>query len=323
MNQAPVGADGAGPEDLGTLPHWLARQHPPVDLELACSEHPDPSTGPGRATVVRLPTCAGSVASHLMLELLLVGAATVRIRGDGCERAEATTERIGQLAAVLAAGGHADRLAMAQSGRRRRPVLDARSMPVTRRRLLMLADSEPRALPDEHLSAQERLVAAVRALMPGLAEEADRQPGPGAALRASGCTACGICVRACPENALRLEAAAEPAAGSPAVSATTVLSHVPARCGGTGACVSLCPEDALVRTGTSGWSALLDDEPVELDRLVTKACARCKATTPADQGPLCELCEQKRRHPFRAALPPSLAQRLHPDTVARLTGGTG
>ncbi|MFU8841003.1 MAG: 4Fe-4S dicluster domain-containing protein [Nitriliruptoraceae bacterium] len=261
------------------------------------------------------------MASHEILELLLVGAATVRVRGDGCERAEATTERVRRLATVLAAGGQADRLDMARSGRRRRPVLDARSMPVTRRQLLMLADTEPRALPEEHLSAQERLVAAVRALVPELAEEADQQPGPGAALQASGCTACGICVRACPENALRLEADAEPAAGSPAVSVTTVLSHVPARCAGTGACVRLCPEDALERTGSSAWTALLDDRPVELDRLATKTCARCKATIPADEGTLCELCEQRQRHPFRAALPPRLAEQLHPDTVARLTGG--
>ena len=318
----------APPDDLGPLRGWLARQSPPVHLELACSEHPDPTPGSRKVTVVRLPRCTAGVAPHLLLELLLVGAATVRVRRDGCGQPEVTTAHIARLAAVLAAGGQADRLSIADvagaSGPlHRRPVLEARTMPVARRRLLLLPEPEPRALPEEHHTTQERLVAAVRALVPSLADEADREPGPGAALQASGCTACGICVRGCPEDALRLEEEAEPLSAIARGTATHALSHLPARCADSGECVQLCPVDALLRTGSSGWTALLDDRPVALARVATTACARCRAIIPAADAPVCAPCEHRRQNPFRTALPPGLADRLDAATLTRLRGGAG
>ncbi len=351
-------ADATLAERVQPLLAWTARQREPVTIELACREHPSPERGAKGRAVVVLPTCVGALPEHLLYELVDLGAERVWVRTDGCadpEAAGALLARVGQVLAALGAGDrvHAEREPAQQ---RRRHVLDATVMAVSRRRLLMLPEND--ATPDPRASGHRRLVTALRALAADAADApgADDTPGaedtagseeapgtedaaadadgssadeplpspadlagPGLALLSEGCTACGVCVRACPEDALALVDIAETGPDGSTVT-RTVLRQYPAACGGARDCIDLCPEDALSAPEHWGLDALLEDDVVDLDEIAKAVCRRCGATFPDTGAELCEVCAFRRANPFGAALPPAVAARLDPDVVRRLGG---
>lgn len=190
---------------------WVARQPGGLELELVCAEHPGPSRGePGR-TVVRLSTCVRDVPAHEVVELLVVGAATVLVRRDGCERRGTASDHLVPAVDVLAAAG-VPRLRLVDAGRpapgavvarhhgiasvthlsRRSPhlatreVLDAGRMPVDRRAALGLRAAPARNLPDLLASGPDRLAAAVAALLPAGSEVPAGVPSSTARLAAHG-----------------------------------------------------------------------------------------------------------------------------------------
>ena len=298
-----------------------------MDLELACAEHPDPSTGPVAGTVVRLPTCAADVAPHEVVELLGVGAARVEIRLDGCADPARTVAHLGPVVAVVAAGAPG-RLLLTRTdttmpsgtgttapavpaepsddGRvatgspapaRRRPVrrhhrvLDAAHMPVSRRGLLGLGPGAGRALPPE-TDDHARLTAAVAALVPAGSAALEAKPSPASRLTARGCTACGVCVLACPAGALGWRES-----GSGPVLAT--LEQSVAACDGCLRCVGLCPAGVLAEAGRHPWADVLSDATVPVVTLATARCDRCGARFPTTTGgALCPVCDFRRRNPF-------------------------
>lgn len=125
-------------------------------------------------------------------------------------------------------------------------------------------------------------------------------PSPALALGASGCTACGVCVRACPHDALRLTHS-----GS-----TSTLGHDAGACQGEGQCVELCPADALQTGGTLDWGAALERRTSVLARVPTRTCRRCQTRVPDDGQDLCPECTGRRRDPFGVHLPEELLARL-------------
>lgn len=128
------------------------------------------------------------------------------------------------------------------------------------------------------------------------------EPPSGALLRATGCTACAVCVKGCPSGALALD-------GGPTV---LTLTQDAARCTDCAECVRLCPEDALSRVRALTWEDLRDRTAVRpLATVAAVTCARCGqavAVRHADHG-LCPVCAYRREHPFGSALPPHLARR--------------
>ena len=90
-------------------------------------------------------------------------------------------------------------------------------------------------------------------------------------LRASqGCTACGVCARSCPTNALSLRVGL----------GSTELVLDPAACTGCGLCVQACPEDVLdVVRGVD--LELLAGGRVPIARVVVAACPDCGENVPA------------------------------------------
>ncbi|MFO8074779.1 MAG: ATP-binding protein [Actinomycetota bacterium] len=373
-------------ERVQPLLAWVARQRDPIELELACAEHPAPERGTKGRAVVVLPVCAAELAEHLLYELLDLGAEHVWVRTDGCGDPAATEALLGRAGQVLAALGAGDRVRCEREPeqQRRRRVLDATVMAVSRRRLLMLPESD--ATPDPGASAHRRLVAALRALAaadadtaptPGGVDQGDAGPaadavdttptaggtdadeagpaagaaaaadgapgdrgepadgdrsgadepppcpadlpGPGLALVSEGCTACGVCVRACPEDALALVDVAETGPDGATVT-RTVLRQYPAACGGAGDCLELCPESALSAPEHWGLNALLEDDVVDLDEIAKAVCRRCGTTFPDTGAELCEVCAFRRANPFGATLPPAVAARLDPDVVRKLEG---
>ncbi|GAA4288988.1 ATP-binding protein [Georgenia daeguensis] len=310
----------SGAVGLRGVQAWLVRQPDQRALELVCAEHPGASLGDRRRVVVRLGACAADLAGHELVELLTLGATDVLVRLDGCDDAGTASARLRPLVALLQASG-ADRLHVdggpdagapgaadrrPRGLRRRRAVLDAGHMPLSRRQVMGLADPVPRPLPDEDLHPQLRLVAAVRELVdrdtpdaPALAALA----GPAAALSARGCTACGVCVRACPTDALALRHSA------PSGPAITMLLQDPAACDGCLGCVDLCPQDALAPVGNRSWQEVLDGGPVPVQSMATAPCERCGTRFPTPSGErLCPVCAYRRANPFGSFVPPT-AQR--------------
>lgn len=321
---------------LLSLLDWTSRQPEEVELELACSEHPDPGQGPRGRTVVALPFCLERLAAHLLLELLVAGADSVTVALDGCAASEVLRDRYRPLVGLLAQLGQTDRLHLRGSRGRgwRRPVLAATSMPVSRRQLFFLPEAARRPLPDITATAHQRLKAAVRVLAGDDHDSAgDATPvpdGPALRLTSRGCTACGVCVQACPEQALSIEVdAAEDDAVDPqgaemlVPGAETALWMRPSSCSGCHACVDVCPADALSEQGHHGWDVLLADSWVALESFATVPCRRCGGRFPAGGSELCPVCAFRSADPFGTTLPPHMLARLGPEATRRLTGHAG
>ena len=296
---------------------WLSRQTEPVDLELACAEHADPRLGSAHRVLVSMPTCLTAVPDHLLLELLVGGADRVHVRVDGCADPGVTRSRIDALCDVLEAVGQPPRLRVEtdlQVDATPRRVWDASHMPVSRRLLLPAPDDESRPLPLETDSAHQRLVAAVARLRVAATDLAEELAGPAIMLTAEGCTLCGVCVRACPEDALRVEDLDD----SSQAPVTTVLRQRPSACNACLDCVDLCPEDVLVAGPPWPWAALLDEDDADVAEITKATCARCGVTFPASQERLCEVCAFRRANPFGSTLPPGAVARLDPRVARRL-----
>ena len=325
--------------DLSSLLAWLSQRDAEVDLELACVEHPSPSHGSRTGEVVRLPCCAADLPDCSLAELLSYGALRVNFRLDGCGSPSTTEARWAPIISLLRAvdlGWRVQMIVEAPSGRRRE-IHDATRMPVPRRRLLMLPGVVAADLPDFRLSHHERLVAALRRLVryydPVLAG-ADELPGPSVFLRAPDCTACGVCVNTCPEDALSLVAGG--GNGDSPLAQSHFLLQSPSRCNGCDGepvCVQACPVRSLDVVGHRAWSHLWRDGGEEVVRVATVRCARCRAPFRAqaeerdtgaehepqpDREQLCSACRRRRSHPFGMALPPEALERLDPEVVRAL-----
>ncbi|MHB1065446.1 MAG: 4Fe-4S dicluster domain-containing protein [Georgenia sp.] len=296
---------------LHRLQNWLAHQGEPIHLELVCAEHPAAMRGERGRTVVRAPSCLAAVERHEVVELLTVGASRVSVRLDGCPDAAAVRARLAGLADLLTGGLVLEEAAATGPLRtaRHRPVLDAGHLPVSRRQVLGLGARTARDLPATYLAAPDRLTAALRDL--GVAAGAAATPGDAVALAAPGCVACGVCVRACPFDALRLAHAG--GGNGPAI---TTLLQDPARCDGCMRCTGLCPTTVLTATGHHPWSVALAGAEVPVSTLTTTVCTRCSMRFPTTSGErLCPTCAYRRQNPFGSALPPVLAERLSPSTA--------
>ena len=172
-------------------------------------------------------------------------------------------------------------------------------MPISRRGLIGLAGPRGRALPPAAAPARARLIAAMRAVAtptPALGA----LPGPTRELTARGCVACGVCVQACPEQALRLVDGPV----SDDVSISTLLLD-PAACSGCARCVELCPSQVLALAEPITWDRLLAGAELPVVTVTTALCARCSVRFPASSGErLCPVCSFRRRNPFGSARAP-------------------
>lgn len=111
---------------------------------------------------------------------------------------------------------------------------------------------------------------------------------PASRLVVSGCTACGVCVQACPTSALELAHDGT----------TSVLTHHAGRCRSNADCLRLCPAQALSAAGPVTFDQVLDDPTTVLATLTTTTCPRCGARHVGDTGSLCPLCAFRRTHVF-------------------------
>jgi len=341
--------------DTRPLRRWLTATTVPTAVLLACREHEHLEAwrvpSPGQASVVFwLAGCLADAPPAALLEILAGGAASVTGLLDGCAKpagARRVLARAGRIAAAVAvnqpilarteppqadvAGSNHDR---PRRFRRRLPpspvhVLDARAMPVGRRGLLGL----DAALGELEKHPGQRLFAVVRELLGGapVPSGLNDVPTGAAALGAESCRGSGVCVRACPTQALTLAITDLATTGRPApvpnptgvaveplvVGAPTFsndgllqfgLSVDPALCVDCGQCVDLCPESAMVRVGPLPWDQALKGLRTTLRVGIVEHCSRCGMPS-TGAGSLCAVCAFRKSEPFGSELPPGFVRK--------------
>lgn len=119
-------------------------------------------------------------------------------------------------------------------------------------------------------------------------------------LRADGCTACGVCVRACPHQALSLIH----------IDGKTRLRHNTDLCRSDQSCVGLCPESALSVITELSVTDLADRGAVELATIDTRVCARCGDRHSDTRSELCPPCRYRSENAFGSYLPPAVQAQL-------------
>lgn len=252
--------------------------------------------GPGSPVVEVVPEhCLGETQAWQLVDLAIAGGATVVV--EACPKSDPA--ELGRLQALTAGRVRLGEVTTAPVAR-----LQVAHPPVSRRGMLRRVAADPVTV-HESDDPRQRLVESLRSLGVGEA------PGeaPGLVLDAAACIACGVCVKACPHDALEMATAA----------GRTTLVQFPDRCQGERACVAACPSQVITVGGHHDWSAVLAGRPVPLARLATTRCTRCQITIPQGRD-LCQPCADRVRDPFGVHLPDHLIDKLPATYRDRMRG---
>ncbi|QOQ38980.1 4Fe-4S dicluster domain-containing protein [Trueperella pecoris] len=279
-------------DDVSALLRWLHAHDLPSEVVLCCEHTPVPRLGRRRQAVV-WRGCLDGASIGVVAQLLALGIERVAVAP--CSRAGnevyAQVKRWQSLTPSLV-----DFL-----GPRKRPLLTGPEplrlghVTIPRRVLLGLGlrDTPPYSLKADDTA---RTLASIELLTArGLirrGEGIESKLG-GVQLATTGCTACGVCVQACPHSALEL---VHDAGGS-------VLWQSADSCRGEQACVRLCPVDAMWVQGPTRLADLLDEPRRRIGIVESKRCGRCGARHPASDGELCQVCTFRAANPFGSVLP--------------------
>ncbi len=340
--------------DTLALRRWLGAAPEPTAVLVACREHENldawrTACDDEPQVVYRLEGCLADAPPAAILEVLAGGAVGVSGLLDGCAdppaarrvliRAAKIAAAVGVVRPVLALGAPplGDRATGAGHEHRRwrrraataplLAVLDACAMPVSRRALVGLEG----ALGDLEEHPGIRLYSVVRELLAGAAVPAALAGiATGAAqLEAAQCCGNGVCVLACPTQALTLTvtdlahhrrstSAPDPAEQSAVVGAAAfsndrlqqfALSVDPALCIDCGKCVELCPEGALSRVRPLPWAQALNGMSATLRVGVVRRCSRCGMPNQIP-GSLCGVCAFRMSEPFGSELPLGFSRKV-------------
>ncbi len=268
---------------------WLSRNEV-RSVALTCHAAPSLPLGSKQRPAIEIPGCLQDLPLYRLVDLHLTGVQDIAaLPGECCSEADpdilaSWQSRLGELLQWSTVD--------AKPARNWNWSISPTRIPVDRRGLLGLGrqSQSPWPIHDADSDEEARLVTSLRAAGVTVIEE----PPPGLALLASGCTACGVCVAACPHDALALHVD-----GS-----QTALQHQPGVCQGEQQCVALCPVDALSIEGPQTWPAVLDGSPRVLATLEMSVCERCKVRFPTSSGQRwCETCRIRRSDPFGSHLP--------------------
>lgn len=295
-------------DDLSPLLRWLGDQPDARKVWLVCRDGARSVHAPPEVTVVRLPGCAGELTAASYLEAAAAGATLgleLKVLVCSCPQAWRIGASVALASTLLAAwpGGPTVSCNAAEKGHRRARVNDISRLALSRRRLLMLSRLDHVWMPDVKRDQRCRTLAALRCLRTklGSPEALSELDAPSALLVAAGCTACGVCVRACPSGALCIHQAGTGAGGF-------ALSVSLASCVDCDRCLELCPSGTLTKIGQAAWARLIDDESEVVAVGSTDRCSHCGGVFAGGAGgSLCPLCRFKMENPFGSRMPRGLA----------------
>lgn len=259
---------------------------PPAD-----PAHSRPVGPPGTGLVVRAEGCCGDLPEYRALDLLRVGVRRLVVWSGECATPHRCRAWVARLRALV--GPVIEAAAAGEPIPARVPVLTlgTQTAPAVGRRAMLGLRRPPLPAHDPAHDDQDRLLVSLTAL--GLSP-VEAGPPAGVLLEVEGCVACGVCVRACPHQALELSMLDDLA----------LLRHHPAACRGDRACVATCPPGAISVRQQAGWADVLADREAPLARVPVRRCARCRGLMPASaDGDLCAVCAERRRNPFGSVLP--------------------
>ncbi len=280
-------------DNVYSLLRWLFAHDLPEEIVLACEHTNVPKLGRKRQAVVwngcLTDASVGIPAQILALGVRKVGVLPCGVHPAGVDKQRLTWESLTPRL-VYDAG------ALKPAIFRGPEPLKVGSVPVPRRVVmgLGLRDKPPISLKGDDTS---RTLAALEVLTAkGLVRRGEGLESKLGGLRiaVSACTACGVCVQACPHNALTL---LHHETGS-------VLWQTSELCRGEQQCVALCPIKGMWVQGEMRLVDLLDDPERQLFVVESAVCDKCGARHPAHEGPLCQVCEFRRNNPFGSVPPP-------------------
>lgn len=271
-------------------------------LEIACTQHPEPAAGDPRTdAVITTAGCLAALGASAYLSLAACGVKQIEVRLDACPECplaqlqpqiEAT---IHEANALLQAVGRKRTVSAAHAvpKPKRRPVYSVKNPPVSRRGFLQAFKQAGRDfLPTlEGASERQRTVDAVRQLDPADAD----QPVPGDGFASftvsDACTACTLCARICPTEALEFF-------GN---ETEFQLTFSPAACVNCGLCTRFCVPDALEMRGAPTLGALINPNPTVLHHGTLTRCRKCNVPFAGKPGDtLCPVCAFRQKRPFGA-----------------------
>ena len=274
-------------DSLRELLRFLSAGEVPETLILACDHSPRPRV-PRRACALHYDACWGEAPLGSLAQILALGVG--RIAFVPCSR-DGGLRRLLQLGEEVFPG----RLRLWETphqGRFAGKWVEVSQLGVSRRSFLGLSTT---CALDLNANWQERSAQAFALL--GVSEPPP-DPPPSWTLQVSTCSVCGVCVAACPHQALSLTP-------DPADANLLALTQDLARCEADGACLKLCPPQALAVQDHPTWAEIHDGATRTLTAVNTKVCPSCHNRFPADTGELCPLCAFRQDHPF-GALPPDV-----------------
>jgi ferredoxin len=301
-NSPEPGDEANGDDDLTLLIRWIADQPDPPRVALTCAHEPGRARTASGVFAVRLAGCAGELSLASYLEVAASGVTQLTVVTSGCPRAERSGATIDAANDILQTYPKVPLVArdQAQLGRRRRGQgYDIARLPLSRRRLLFLGRLDHRWMPDVHAGQRLRVLAALRQLANGAAPPLAMHTlsAPCAALVARECTACGVCVRSCPNGALRLDRPESETGPFRLVSSLAL-------CEDCGRCTSFCPEGVLLRTGAVDWARLIDDASQTVATGYVRRCEHCGASfARSETSKYCPPCQFRMENPFGSRPP--------------------
>lgn len=291
-------------------------------VELLCGMHPQPEIGAPEGQGIRVHGCLAGLGAGALLMLASLGIEKIIVRTDACKVCtwaslqEQIEKQVSQARLFLAIWGRADTIVCQSNAEKmvQRPVWDSKNPPLSRRDLFRML-------------AQQGKVAMARAMENGHTPHGRRSPGRDrlrllTALKhlpvsesntkislgslgfanitiSEACTACSVCGRACPTDALQFEKNENGTAYA--------LKFNPQNCIGCDVCVHVCASSAVSVDHDPQYSQVFGKSAIILQEGELVKCQNCGALMAKHKnGMLCSLCQYRSEHPFGSMLQPGV-----------------
>ena len=314
----PVGAYRAD-DDVSNLLNCITHvEGQPV--ELICGLHPHPETGIDSESIgIQINGCLAGLGTGAYLTLSALGLKRIIARTDACSNCKWHSlspeihRQTEQANRFLSAWNKIDNVICKDEIESpvERPLWNAKNPPLSRRDLFRMMAKQgqvavARAMENGMTMFKRqpgrdrlRLMSAVSHLPEYSTETNINLNGFGFATLtiSESCTACGVCGRACPTEAIRFEKNDE--------ELTFSISFSAQNCIGCDLCEHVCLPNAISIDHAPAFEQVFGaKEPIIVESGQTVCCERCKTLMAAREGvTICPLCEYRRTHPFGSMLP--------------------
>ena len=262
-------------DSVSGLLRWILAHDLPTKAILTCAHARELNPAKSELGVV-LQGCIAHAPIGLPAQILACGVS--RVEWQPCAESPQGYARMARIWCGLTPG----LVGEAGPGKkhfRHGEVIDLAAVPGPRRVLFGAADEGPLNLTDDD---QARTLAALRHLRErGWITDIANVSAAAAGIRLhiSGCTACNVCVQACPHGALELRAST----GASGQTAHSLIQDTE-RCRSCQACVRFCPVQAITAGAQHNFSDVLEGRRELLTQVITRTCTRCGAVYPSGDG---------------------------------------